>query len=199
MLRQRSPGPIGRVPALELEVAVTDAIRRYLQGDGTDPKPIPEADRELIERHLLRVTLSANEVLIHLRQGDECAVGPDERDAAAETTVTIPWRVPAATSAKGIAYLPAYNTPMKPGRRDLLLIAIAKARRWIKDMERGDSFADIARREAKGERHIRHLAPLAFVSPRIVTAIIDGRHPLASPPRPSRQDCRFPSAPLAIA
>jgi site-specific DNA recombinase len=55
VLRQRSPGPIGRVPAPELEAAVTDAVRRHLQGDGTDPKPIPEADRELIERHLLRV------------------------------------------------------------------------------------------------------------------------------------------------
>jgi site-specific DNA recombinase len=58
-----------------------------------------------------------------------------------------------------------------------LLIAIAKARRWIKDVERGHSFADIARREGKAERHVRHLAPLAFVSPRIITAIMDGTAP----------------------
>ena len=68
MLRQRSPGPIGRVPAPELEAAVTDAIRRYLQGDGTDPKPIPETDRELVERHLLRAALSGKELTLHLRQ-----------------------------------------------------------------------------------------------------------------------------------
>jgi site-specific DNA recombinase len=180
VLRKRSLGPIGRVPAPELEAAVIDAIRRHLQGDGTDPKPIPEADRELIERHLLRVTLSAKQVLVNLRQniaGSEPAVAPDARFAVAETTVTIPWSVPAATSAKGIAYVPAYNTPMKPGRRELLLIAIAKARKWIKDLERGQSFADIARWEGKAERHIRHLAPLAFVSPRIVTAIMDGTAP----------------------
>ena len=66
---------------------------------------------------------------------------------------------------------------MKPGRRELLLIAIAKARKWIKDAERGHSFATIARREGKTERHIRHLVPLAFVSPRIVTAIMDGTAP----------------------
>ena len=35
------------------------------------------------------------------------------------------------------------------------------------------SFAEIAEREGKVERHVRFLAPLAFVSPRIVTAIID--------------------------
>jgi site-specific DNA recombinase len=64
---------------------------------------------------------------------------------------------------------------MKPGRREMLLTAIAKARKWIKDIERGQSFAE--RREGKAERYIRHQAPLAFVSPRIVTAIIDGTAP----------------------
>jgi len=88
--------------------------------------------------------------------------------------IAIPWTVPVATPVKGIIHVPAYNTPMKPGGRAVLLIAIAKARKWIKEIERGHSFADIARREGKAERHIRHLAPLAFVSPRIVTAIIDG-------------------------
>jgi site-specific DNA recombinase len=32
----------------------------------------------------------------------------------------------------------------------------------------------IARREGRVERHIRLLAPLAFVSPRIVSALLDG-------------------------
>jgi site-specific DNA recombinase len=66
---------------------------------------------------------------------------------------------------------------MKPGSRETLLIAIAKARKWVKDVERGQTFADIADREGKAERHIRHLLRLAFVSPRIVTAIIDGTAP----------------------
>jgi site-specific DNA recombinase len=56
-------------------------------------------------------------------------------------------------------------------------MAIAKARKWIKDIERGQSFGAIARREGKAERHVRHLAPLAFVSPRIITAVIDGTAP----------------------
>jgi hypothetical protein len=72
--------------------------------------------------------------------------------------------------AKGIVHVPAHNTPMKPGGRETLLIAIAKARKWVKDVARGQSFADIADREGKAERHIRHLARLAFVSPRIITA-----------------------------
>jgi hypothetical protein len=42
---------------------------------------------------------------------------------------------------------------------------------------RAASFAAIARREGKVERHVRLLAPLAFVSPRIVAAILDATAP----------------------
>jgi site-specific DNA recombinase len=65
---------------------------------------------------------------------------------------------------------------MKPESRDALLIAIAKAREWIDDirLSRVASLAEIAEREAVGERHIRLLAPLAFLSPRIIAAIADG-------------------------
>jgi site-specific DNA recombinase len=57
---------------------------------------------------------------------------------------------------------------MKPESRDALLAAMAKARGWIDDIRVGaiGSFAEIAEREAQGERHIRLLAPLAFLSPR---------------------------------
>jgi site-specific DNA recombinase len=39
------------------------------------------------------------------------------------------------------------------------------------------SFGEIAEREAVGERHLRLLAPLAFLSPRIIAAIVDGTAP----------------------
>ena len=60
--------------------------------------------------------------------------------------------------------------------RDALLATIGKARGWIEDLvkARVSSFAEIAQREGKVERHIRFLAPLAFVSPQLITAIIDG-------------------------
>jgi site-specific DNA recombinase len=51
------------------------------------------------------------------------------------------------------------------------------------DMARRDwtgwlvSFGVIAHREGKGVRHIRLLAPLAFLSPRIVSTTLDGTAP----------------------
>ena len=85
--------------------------------------------------------------------------------------------MPAAV--KGIVHVPAHNTPIKPSRRETLLTAIAKARQWVDDLAQGrtTTFAQIARLEGKVERHVRLLAPLAFLSPRIVAAIIDGTAP----------------------
>ncbi len=65
---------------------------------------------------------------------------------------------------------------MSVDERDVLLTAIAKARAWIDDLVEGriTSLAEIAKREGKAERHIRFLALLAFVSPRIIEDIING-------------------------
>jgi site-specific DNA recombinase len=95
-------------------------------------------------------------------------------------TLTIPWTGPMPAAVKGIVHLPAHNTPITPSRRETLLTAIAKARQWVDDVAQGRTatFAQIARREGKVERHVRLLAPLAFLSPRIVAAILDGTAPV---------------------
>jgi hypothetical protein len=82
-------------------------------------------------------------------------------------------------AVKGILHEPAAKLTMKPESRDALLTTIAKARRWIEDIRLGRfaSFAEIAEREGLGERHIRLLAPLAFLSPRLIAAIADGTAP----------------------
>ena len=66
--------------------------------------------------------------------------------------------------------MPAHNTPIKPSRREALLIAIAKARSWVDELANGrvGSFAMLARREGKVERHIRLLHAARLPSPRIV-------------------------------
>jgi site-specific DNA recombinase len=63
--------------------------------------------------------------------------------------------------------------------RDTLLGAIAKSRGWIEDLRHGRvvTLAEIADRENLGERHVRLLAPLAFVAPRIAAAIAAGNAP----------------------
>jgi site-specific DNA recombinase len=183
---QRKPlaaGAIGRVPAAEIEVLISAALRRHLQANGTDPL---DGDRELVERHVERVTLSRKHIHLQLRPIGDAAVQTDADEEASRpvcerlhVNVTIPWTSTLQAAAKGIIHVPAHNTPMTPSRRDALLMAIAKARNWIDDLAHGRaaSFAAIARREGKVERHVRLLAPLAFVSPRIVSALLEGTAP----------------------
>jgi site-specific DNA recombinase len=187
ILQNKFAGSIGRVPAPEIEALVIAALRDRLdKSDSTEWSP--DRVRELMERHVERVALTPRHIELHWRPGSEA---PDAIDAASvadnapahptasSASIAIPWTRPGPVAVNGIAHVPACNTPMKPSRREALLIAIAKARQWVDDVAHGRaaSFAAIARREGKAERHIRLLVPLAFVSPRIVAAILDGTAP----------------------
>ena len=63
--------------------------------------------------------------------------------------------------------------------RESLLQAIARSRRWMDRLLSGDvtSTDEIASAEKLAERHVRFLLPLAFLSPRIITAIANGSAP----------------------
>jgi site-specific DNA recombinase len=178
---------IGRVPAAEIEALVLTALRHHLQANGAAPQPTAASDRELIERHVERITLTPKHIKLLMRPSSDAAeavTAPEDaghhavKDLRA-ATITIPWTGPTPAAVKGIVHVPAHNTPIKPSRRETLLTTIAKARQWVDDLAQGRTatFAEIARRERKVERHVRLLAPLAFLSPRIVAAIVDGTAP----------------------
>jgi site-specific DNA recombinase len=97
----------------------------------------------------------------------------------AASALTLPWAAPSFEAVKGIVHEPAVKCTMKPESRDALLAAIAKAREWIEDLRLGRvaTLSEIAEREALGERHVRLLAPLAFVSPVVMAAVADGDAP----------------------
>jgi site-specific DNA recombinase len=183
--KPQPPGLVGRVPAAEIEAFVVAALRNHLDA-GCAGEQLPDNDRELIERHLERVTLTPNHLELRLREfveptqaHDPVNDGSSGTPIASVTTITVPWSSPVPAAVKGIIRVPVHNTPIKAGRREALLIAIVKARQWIDDLAHGRaaSFAVIARREGKAKRHIRLLAPLAFVSPRIVSALLEGTAP----------------------
>jgi site-specific DNA recombinase len=188
MLQGKPPpaGLVGRVPAAEIEAFVVAVLRNHLNASDTG-EPLPDTDRDLLERRLERVTLTPNRLELRLRQSVPAAQAhnPANNDSSAPpianvTTITVPWTTPVSAAVKGIVHVPAHNTPITPSRRDALLMAIAKARTWVDELAQGrlSSFAVLARREGKLERHIRLLAALAFVSPRIVSALLEGCAPV---------------------
>jgi site-specific DNA recombinase len=141
----------------------------------------------VIDRSVARVIVRPNSIDIELREPtlapEPLPATESPASAAAKSTDTtvlnLPWTAQAFPSVKGVVHQPVAKPTLKQETRDAILLAAAKARSWIDDLVSGRirTFAEIAEREGKVERHIRLLAPLAFIPPRTLTAIIDGTGP----------------------
>jgi site-specific DNA recombinase len=185
VLQQRTgeAGPIARVPAPEIEKLVLDALRNEFG------PTLAEAlsDRELIEQYLDRAVITPTAIELHLTRPRSAAEttsllqegGSDqEQRRPFPEPLVLPWAPASFCAVKGILHAPE-ESRLNPERREALLLAIAKARRWIDGLASGHvrSFAEIASAEGKGERLIRMLAPLAFLAPKVVAAIAADRAP----------------------
>ena len=183
--RRAEAGSVTRVPAAEIEQRVLDAVRRHHASVVETEDPAAIADRDLIERHVECVVIKPQALEVRLvptRQASPLTEEPSTKDLASQLptpAITLAWTAPSFAAVKGIVQAPSVKPAMKSASRDALLTAIVKARGWIDDIRLGRiaSFAEIAKREGQSERHIRLLAPLAFVSPRIIAAIVDGSAP----------------------
>jgi site-specific DNA recombinase len=183
--RKAEAGSIARVPAPDIEKLVLDGVRKRRAAIGEAEHPAAIDDRDLIERYVDSVIVKPQALEVRMVLTNEASAQTEEpsiNDLARQlrtVQITLAWTCPSFAAVKGIVHAPTSKPAMKPESRDALLTAIVKARRWIDDIWLGRiaSFAEIAKREAQGERHIRLLAPLAFVSPRITAAIADGTVP----------------------
>jgi DNA invertase Pin-like site-specific DNA recombinase len=181
--RKREAGSVNRVPATEIEDLVLQAVRQNLSSH----KPDAPSDQDAIIAHIDRITVKREALEIKLLETEHTSTNTipgtrktKESPSADSNTISIPWTGKAFTAVKGVVHAPDMTGPtLSPDTRDALLNAIAKARQWGDEMTAGrvKSFADIATKEKKVERHIRLLAPLAFVAPSIVQSIIDGTAP----------------------
>jgi site-specific DNA recombinase len=179
--RKEEAGSVMRVPAPEIEQLVLDGVRRQLEAARI---PDTVADRDLIDRHVDRVIVRSQAIEVRFmpsRSAEPAEAGGDEPPPGkpAATTLTLPWAASSFVAVKGIVHEPAAKRAMAPETRDALLTAVAKARGWIEDLRLGHvaTLAEIADREGLCERHVRLLAPIAFVAPRVVAAIADGDAP----------------------
>jgi len=153
--------------------------------------PMEISARDLVGLLVERIVLRARHIELALRPEASdvepsraaglAREGPGDADQSAPsaTVLQIPWAPTTASARKGIAWKSSTQPNLNPEMIAALLTAIAKARSWMSDLAEGrtNSFEEIARREDKVERHIRNLAPLAFVSPRVIEAIANGAAP----------------------
>jgi site-specific DNA recombinase len=175
--REKDAGHVTRVPAVQLERLVVEAIRFNAQPDSQTNGSL--SDRTAIDLHVTRIIVRTDSIDIELRQQTSAPAPPLATGAAVAsntTVISLPWTAQSFPSVKGVSHQPEAKPTLKPESRDAILLAVAKARAWIDDLVSGrvQTFAEIAEREGKVERHIRLLTPLAFIPPRTLATIIDG-------------------------
>ncbi len=167
-----SAGSIRRVPAPEIETLVIDAVRKRLK-DST-----AATDRDLVNNHVARVEVQAKRLAVKLfRMGPQRA--NRKTDGAA---FHIPWNKNALRRRREIIVPASSGHDLRPIRsetRVALVTSIACGRRWLDQIVTG-SVADveqIAAREKCSVRQVNMTISLAFLSPTLVKAAIDGRLP----------------------
>jgi site-specific DNA recombinase len=124
----------------------------------------------MFKAQVRRITIEADAISIELTGPDSAA---DNLSNLSRQIVGLPWTKKPFRATKGAINGPtiASDTPLAG---QVVLAAIGRARHWVDELMSGGTIAEIAKREGKGERQIRLLTPLAFVSPATVRGTIDG-------------------------
>jgi site-specific DNA recombinase len=196
--RKQDVGSVARVPAMELEHRVVDAVRgaapthpweRSIETEiirrvsnrpvatvnsaavGSSPRVLdPGADlRAAVER----ITIRRTTLEIQLAEG----MAEDSPDRI----LVIPWTPPSPYRRREIIQgeggRSAAVRPMRAEARALLIDALRDAYCWQDELIRDSSstIESIAMREKKTERSIRMTLSLAFLSPVLIKAAIEGR------------------------
>ena len=131
-------------------------------------------DRDLIDFRLDKIVVRSDGIEITPRD-----IGCDDPAAP----IVLPWSPAPASPRREIILLTgsdrANKRPIRAESRARLLEGIAKARLWLDELVTGRTrdTSEIARREGRSERSVRMTLSLAFLSPQIVQAAVDGTLP----------------------
>jgi site-specific DNA recombinase len=173
-------GSVRRVPAAEVEVLVSSAIREHFN------EPNKADDRELIHAHVVRVEVQADQLVIKLnsptpRQARRQT--PDGRQKMEPTLLHVSWQKTPLKRKREII-VPKSTTiqnarPIRAETRAKLVTSIALGRRWLEEIVTGSvtDVEQIAAREKCSVRKINMTISLAFLAPDLVKAAIEGRLP----------------------
>ncbi|MBV9064809.1 MAG: hypothetical protein JO004_03440 [Methylobacteriaceae bacterium] len=125
------------------------------------------SEKDLIAQHVAKVIVRRARIEVEMQRE------PDEEEEGSTSKLVIRFS-PTVMAQKGITREPAIKGYIDALTREKLLHAIRRATRWIEALRSGEakSFAEIGSQEGLGERHVRRLAQLAFLSPKVAAAIL---------------------------
>jgi DNA invertase Pin-like site-specific DNA recombinase len=165
-------GTIRRAPAAEIESLVLHAVRQRLTASESTP------DRDVVRDYVVRVEVQEQQLVVKLPRNTDRAAKRSTKNAI----LHIPWKKIAKKRRREI--LPPASArqdtrPIRSETRVALVTAIARGRHWLDELSTGAStdVEHIAAREKCSVRQVNMTISLAFLSPTLVKAAIDGRLP----------------------
>jgi site-specific DNA recombinase len=182
--RREAAGKVSRLPAPDIEAVVLSATKEHLHRMAAPKEAGGHAgltDGELVERYVEKIVV---------KQGALEIIWANPEGIAELAPLTVSWS-PIPSTRKREIILPtdgrvAPQRPIRSETRARLIEGIAKARQWLEELVSGrvSGTKAIADREGRSERSVRMTLSLAFLSPQIVQAAVDGT--LADGPGVSR-------------
>jgi site-specific DNA recombinase len=182
------------VPALEIERWVAEAVRAVSSASNRqdwhelhqpkasghsasiDSPAVRSSDHDATSRAAIeRVVISRTTIEIELAEG----MASDDQTRV----LIIPWTPPSPHRGREIIQgegdSPCAMGPMRTEARALVIDALCDAQRWLDELTTNpnQTIESLAAREGRTERWIRRTISLAFLSPALVKAAIDGRLP----------------------
>jgi hypothetical protein len=109
---------------------------------------------------------------VGLRGGEDDPASPDVQSGE---IVSLSWSKKPFRAEKGVAHELGPAQEPTAVSAEVVIAAVARARRWVDQLTAGDNLTEITKRERKGERQIRLLLPLAFLTPASVRGLVEGK------------------------
>jgi site-specific DNA recombinase len=174
--RHEDAGSVSRVAAPDVEDVVMKYLKQHHVGSTTPANSGDECvtDHDLVDRYLDKIIIRRNAIEIAL----SCS-----EPRSADTPLLLSWSAAPPTRRREVI-VPAQDPqtdqrPIRSETRARLVEGIAKARLWMDELIAGrmTDTKEIARREGCSDRSIRMTLSLAFLSPEIIRAAVDGTLP----------------------
>jgi hypothetical protein len=170
--RPDEAGTVNRVPATEIETVVARSVRGHLK--------LQQAaeDKTIIDAYIDRVEVHSQHLSIRLSENSAT-----DNTAQEIETICVPWQKQPSKRRREIllptSQAPADARPIRSETRATLIAAIARGRRWLDEIVTtpGATAETIAQREDCSPRKVNMTISLAFLSPALVKAALDGRLP----------------------
>ncbi len=183
-------GSVSRAPAELIEKLVVKAVRKHTKLKGQDPETktldpdssLDDDSRKIIAQYVEKVEVGLRQLTILLKD-PSCQRTKEAKSKPRK--LTIAWTKPPSKVARELIP-PAKSSRPKMDKRPIraetrvkLVQAIASGQHFVDELVEGraTSIEDIARREKCTARQVNLMISLAFLSPRLVTAAVEGRLP----------------------